>query len=316
MRVLVCTQVATTALRACHRWAHHNYAEFWHFILSFSVLGGVGTSLIFTPAVGAIAHYFSRRRGIAVGLAATGGSLGGIIFPLALQSLFPQIGFAWSVRLLALIFLILLVIANLLIRTRLPPKIGGNVWPDFRIFGNVTFALTTAGIFLLEWGLFVPLSYISSYALANGVSLAFSYQLLAVLNAGSVFGRIIPGYIADKLGRFNTMIISLLLCLVSVLGIWQNVGGNIAGLCVFAVLFGFASGSNISLTPVCVGQLCEPEVFGRWYGTCYTVVSIGYVSSYRQTSVTRCSWPVRADVSRVYPSQGRSYLSMTVITGA
>ncbi|KAL8920566.1 MAG: hypothetical protein Q9208_006188 [Pyrenodesmia sp. 3 TL-2023] len=204
--------------------------KFWHFILAFSVLGGVGTSLIFTPAIGAIAHYFSRRRGIATGFAAVGGSVGGIIFPLTLQSLFPQIGFAWSVRLLALMFLILLVIANILIRTRLPPKVGGNVWPDFRIFGNVTFALTTAGVFFLEWGLFVPLSYISSYALANGVSLAFSYQLLAILNAGSVFGRCVPGYVADKMGRFNTMIATLLLCLVSVLGIWLNVGGNIAGL--------------------------------------------------------------------------------------
>ena len=34
-------------------------------------------------------------------------------------------------------------------------------------------------------------------------------------------------------------------------------------------------GSNISLTPVCVGQLCDTEVFGRWYATCYTIVSIG-----------------------------------------
>ncbi|KAI4121747.1 MAG: hypothetical protein LQ338_006192, partial [Usnochroma carphineum] len=251
--------------------------RFWHFILTFSILGGIGTSLIFTPAVGAIAHFFAHRRGGATGLAATGGSFGGIVFPLALQALFPRIGFAWSVRLLALIFLVLLGIANLLIRTRLPPKAGGNVWPDFRIFRDVTFALTTAGIFFIEWGLFVPISYISSYALANGVSPAFSYQLLAVLNAGSVFGRGIPGYVADRLGRFNTMIVTVALCLVSVLGIWLNIGGSIAGLCVFGVLFGFASGSNISLTPVCVGQLCEPEVFGRWYGTCYTVVSIGYV---------------------------------------
>ncbi|KAL8834444.1 MAG: hypothetical protein Q9170_003740 [Blastenia crenularia] len=251
------------------------FGEYWHFILTFSILGGVGTSLIFTPAVGAIAHFFSRYRGGATGLAATGGSFGGIIFPLALQSLFPRLGFAWSVRLLALLFLILLIVANLLIRTRLPPKVGGNVWPDFRIFGNVTFALTTAGVFFLEWGLFVPLTYVSSYALADGVSPTFSYQLLAVLNAGSVLGRGIPGYLADRLGRFNTMIATIALCLISALGIWLNVGGSVAGLCVFAVLFGFASGSNISLTPVCVGQLCEPEVFGRWYGTCYTVVSIG-----------------------------------------
>ncbi|KAL8654754.1 MAG: hypothetical protein Q9226_003302, partial [Calogaya cf. arnoldii] len=249
--------------------------KLWHFILTFSVLGGVGTSLIFTPAVGSIAHFFCRRRGAATGLAATGGSFGGIIFPLMLEALFPKVGFAWSVRLLALIFLVLLIVANLLIRTRLPPKVGGNMWPDFRIFRDVTFALTTAGVFFIEWGLFVPLSFISSYALANGVNTTFSYQILAILNASSVFGRAMPGYVADRLGRFNTMIATVALCLVSTLGIWLNVGGNIAGLCVFAVLFGFASGSNISLTPVCVGQLCEPEVFGRWYGTMYTIVSIG-----------------------------------------
>lgn len=237
--------------------------------------------------MGAIAHFFSRRRGAATGLAATGGSFGGIIFPLALEALFPKVGFAWSVRLLALIFLILLIIANLFIRTRLPPKIECNIWPDFRIFTNLPFAVTTAGVFFIEWGLFVPLSFISSYALANGVNTTLSYQLLAVLNAGSVFGRAVPGFVADRLGRFNTMIAAVTLCLVSTLGIWFNIGGNIAGLCVFGILFGFASGSNISLTPVCMGQLCVPEEFGRYYGTMYTIVSIGYVHSCIPTDVHR-----------------------------
>lgn len=48
-----------------------------------------------------------------------------------------------------------------------------------------------------------------------------------------------------------------------------------AQLCIFAVIFGFGSGSNISLVPVCVGQLCGTEVFGRWYAGLYTVVSFG-----------------------------------------
>lgn len=38
---------------------------------------------------------------------------------------------------------------------------------------------------------------------------------------------------------------------------------------------GFASGSNISLTPVCVGMLCDTEDYGRYYATCYTIVSLG-----------------------------------------
>ena len=249
--------------------------EFWHFILTFSILCGLGTSLIFTPAIASIAHFFLTRRANATGIAATGGSVGGIVFPLMLQSLFPRIGFRYSTLVMALICSFLLLLANILIRARLPPRLGGSVLPDFRIFRDAVFTLTTLGIFFTEWGLFIPLSYVSSYALRNGVDSSLSYQLLAVVNAGSFFGRWLPGHMADKLGRFNTMILTVAMCIICVLGLWLTAGGNVAQLCVFGVGFGFASGSNISLTPVCVGQLCDTEVFGRWYATCYTVVSFG-----------------------------------------
>ncbi len=244
----------------------------------FGVLGGVGTSLIFTPAISAIGHFFLVGRGTATGLAATGGSIGGVVFPLMLQALFPRVGFAWATRVMALIFLVLLLVANLLIRSRLAPTKGSSVLPDFTIFRDPTFALTTAGVFFIEWGLFVPLSYIPSYALANGVNDSFAYQLLAVVNAGSFFGRWIPGYIADVLGRFNTMILAVALCLITTFALWLPAGENVGMMCAYAVIFGFASGSNISLTPVCVGQLCRTENYGRYYATCYTIVSFGSVN--------------------------------------
>ena len=286
-----------------HPTNHPTPVEYWHFILTFSLLGGTGTSLIFTPAVSAISHFFLASRAAATGLATTGGSIGGIIFPLMLQQLFPLIGYKWAVRCMALIFLVLLLLAILLIRSRLPPKKGGNVWPDFRIFGNTTFALTTAGVFFVEWGLFIPLSYISSYALANGISPTLSYQLLAVVNAGSFFGRWAPGYLADRLGRFNTMIATVFLCLLSALAIWLTAGSSIPQICVFGVLFGFASGSNISLTPVCVGQLCETEEFGRWYATCYTVVSFGCLTGI----------PI---AGQIIATDGGRYWGLIVFTGA
>lgn len=43
----------------------------------------------------------------------------------------------------------------------------------------------------------------------------------------------------------------------------------------FALLFGFASGSNITLGPVCAGQLCKTENYGKYFATCYTVVGVG-----------------------------------------
>lgn len=51
---------------------------------------------------------------------------------------------------------------------------------------------------------------------------------------------------------------------------------TVVGLIVsYCVLMGIASGSNISLTPVCVGMMCDTREYGRYYSTSYTVVSFG-----------------------------------------
>lgn len=91
---------------------------------------------------------------------------------------------------------------------------------------------------------------------------------------------------ADKLGRFNSMIAMLALCAATSSTLWLPAAvltpsspsdkETIKALSiVYALVFGIASGSNISLTPVCVGQLCHTNVYGRYYATCYTIVSFG-----------------------------------------
>jgi MFS family permease len=163
--------------------------------------------------------------------------------------------------------------------------------PDLRIFwdGTGAMAVTTAGVFLIEWAYFVPLTYVPSYYLtrqglsnAEAVSgaAAFAYRLLAILNAVSCFGRYFIGYVADKSGRYNTMIVSNLVCLAAVIGLWlpDALAGTAPSktlMIMFVIVFGFASGSNISLMPVCLGQLCETQDYGRYYASAYTVASIG-----------------------------------------
>ena len=249
--------------------------EYWHFIIVFGIVGGSGSAFIFVPAISAIGHFFFIGRGNATGMASAGGSIGGIIFPLMLERLFPKLGFAWSTRVMGFVVMILLAIGNVLIRSRLPPKKGGSVLPDFRIFRNLPFTLTTAGVFFYEVGIFIPISCLSSYALAHGFSTTFSYRIQAILNAGSFFGRWLPGYIADRIGRFNTMILTLMLCLISILALWLPAQNSTPLFVLFAILFGFGSGSNIGLTPVCIGQMCKTEEYGRYCATCYTVVSFG-----------------------------------------
>lgn len=261
-------------------------AEYYQIILTYSVLGGLGGALLNSPAYGAIAHFFNVRRGLATGIATTAGGVGGVVFPVLLRALLPGVGFAWSCRILAFIMLGLAVPSNLFIRTRLTPAKGHDgrhkvqsVWPDLTVFKDPRFAFASVGIFFMEWGLFVPLTFIVSYAAAHGQDATESYLLLSYLNAGSVLGRVLPGFLADRLGRFNVIIVTIALCVVTVLALWLPAGSSQAMVIAYSVLFGFASGSNLGLVPVCLGQLCDHRRYGRLYSTAMMVASFGTLSS-------------------------------------
>ena len=72
--------------------------SYYQFLLSFGLLAGLSSSLLFTPNISAIGHWFQRRRALATGIAFTGGSIGGVIFPLVVLYLAPKIGFPLAIR--------------------------------------------------------------------------------------------------------------------------------------------------------------------------------------------------------------------------
>lgn len=270
--------------------------EYWHFMLVYGVLGGISLSLIFGPAISIVAHYFDTRRGLATGIASSGGAIGGIVFPLMLQRLFSTAGFAWATRISAFVCIVTFLLAAILIRPRFPPKplTLSTARPDLTIFRHGGLTLTSLGVFFLEWGLFIPFSYLASYALDHGSSSTFSYMLLSLINAAGVFGRWIPGYYADRLGRFNMLILTVLGCFISVLGLWLPAKSSEPLAVVFALVFGFFSGSNVSLAPVCVGQLCKLQSYGRYYSTAYILVSVRLVEAITR----RPLHPYRTELTR------------------
>ncbi|KAK2804701.1 hypothetical protein FQN50_006541 [Emmonsiellopsis sp. PD_5] len=252
--------------------------EYYQIFLSFSVLGGLSACALFTPAISIIGHWFNIRRGFATGIACTAGGLGGVLFPLIVMFAAPIIGFGWALRIIALLSIISLSLACLLIRTRLPLSKSRSSAVDFgALFSDPHYATTTAAVFLVEFAVFIPITYISSYAVHTGYNKTLSYALIPILNLGAVPGRFLPGLLADRLGRFNVMIITSLICSILTLALWLPIIGqnNVAGIICYAALFGFWSGAAISLTPVCISQVCRVEDYGKRNGTTFTVSSIG-----------------------------------------
>ncbi|TQV92442.1 riboflavin transporter MCH5 [Cordyceps javanica] len=254
---------------------HGTGAEFYQFLLSFGVLGGASASLLFNPGLAAIGHWFAKRRALATGVACTAGGLGGILFPLVILYLAPRIGFPWAIRVIALLCAVFLAVACVTLRKRLPNNSRAGAAVDLRALRDTKFATTTLAIFLVEFAVFIPYTYISSYALHAGVPARRAYLLNALLNAGAVPGRALPGYIADRFGVFNTMCATAGTCAAFILALWYNAGEDEGLITAFAVVFGFWSGAAISLTPVCVGQVCRVEDLGKRNGTAFFVASFG-----------------------------------------
>lgn len=194
------------------------YSILAFYIVVSGILGGIGSALLFTHSITAVRHCFSiAARGNTTSIAAGDGAFGGIVCPLLLQSLIPKLGFAWYTRLVAFLISILCIIANLLIKSRIPKsQKARSQHPDFRILKQPALAWTVLGVFLLEWALFIPLTYITSYALKENYKREFAYQILPILNVGSIFGRWLPGFYFDVIRRYNTCLIATLLTIFSV----------------------------------------------------------------------------------------------------
>lgn len=249
--------------------------ELYHFLLSFGVLGGISASLLFNASVGAISHWFDTRRSLATGISFTAGGLGGVGYPLIILYLGPRIGFPWALRIIALICAVACALACCILRKRLPGDKTKRASLDLKALSNSRYAIVTLAVFFVEFAVFIPYTYISSYAISKGMDPQVAYRLNTLLNVGAIPGRVLPGYFADRFGVFNTMIVTAFVCTVFVLGMWLPLGPNEPGITAFTILFGFWSGAAISVTPVCIGKVCRTEDFGKRAGTSFFIASFG-----------------------------------------
>ncbi|KAL2810568.1 MFS general substrate transporter [Aspergillus granulosus] len=252
--------------------------QYYQIFLAQGLGFGIGAGGVFTTCFVCVGQWFVRRRGLGIGIATSGSSLGGVIFPLFFDKVMGEVGFYGAVRYTALLIGILLGIACFLIQGRLPRKKWNHEarWFDINLLKQRQFALYVLGTYLVMWGLWAPFDFISSMAKVTGFSDTLALYLISILSAASVPGRIIPPWLSDRLGHFNMITLSSFGMGASMLALWLpfNYHYSHAGLFVFSGVYGFFSGAVISLLMPCVAKAGTIETLGQRFGTFQIIISI------------------------------------------
>ncbi|RFN43756.1 riboflavin transporter mch5 [Fusarium flagelliforme] len=240
--------------------------KYWHFMIAQGVLMGSAMAFLQIPAFAALSQYFDKKKAAAFGLAVSGSSIGGIVFPIALSKMLndSSLGFGWSIRIMGFVMIPLMSFSCIAVRPRLPSR--ETSFFRFDAFKDPLFLLIITSLFFLFIGMFAPLFFIPSYAVSRGVNPTLASYFLAITNAASTFGRVIPGILADKYGRLNIYSIGGLCTGVVIL--CMNETKTTAALVVYAAAFGFTSGTIISGASAAFGLVVkDPRDSGAYMGT-------------------------------------------------
>ncbi|KAJ5145514.1 MFS monocarboxylate transporter [Penicillium bovifimosum] len=240
-------------------------SQYYQFFLAQAVLLGSSMSLLFCPAIATVSRYFHKNVGLAMGVTVGGSSAGGVIWPIVLNELLNKHGvsFGWTIRIIGFIMLPLLVLAVLTVIP--PPKTNHleEVVPGegtqqthekdiqkkdiISLLKNTTFLLLCAGLAISYLGMFSPFFYATSYAESLGHSKSFAFYLVSIINAASLFGRVLPGVLADHYGHFN--LCGLAAMLSGIIALCWTSATSIAGLVIWALSYGLSSGVRITSYP-------------------------------------------------------------------
>ncbi|KAF9562087.1 MFS general substrate transporter, partial [Agrocybe pediades] len=182
-------------------------------ILACQSIGmGIGIGLVFVPTAIVPLYYFKRRKGLAMGIVISGGSLGGMIFPAALL---PSRGFRGAVLITACVVLGFLAVGNGLSTYSAPPKQEKPAYPlpriDLAKYSKEMGYLFAAGgyvVIICLINLFVlPLvMYLNLLGLEKGVDANTAFNTIIILSLSGIFGRVGFGFASDFVGPFNLMI--------------------------------------------------------------------------------------------------------------
>ena len=261
-------------------------------LLSFChIMIGFGTAAGFGPLMSDVSFWFSKRRGIAVAVAASGNYFSGIIWPTLISSVFVN-SFDW--RFLYILFGLIAVMLTIPLAFLLRKKIDNSYLDKETREANqklsdkfISPRLLLSILVLASISCCVAMSMPQIHIVALCVDLGFSpivgTNMLSLMLAGGVVSRIISGVAVDYFGGFKVLLVgSSLQCLALFLYLPFDA---LTSLYIVSLIFGLAQGGIVPSYAVIlreflptkniaskIGLVLMATIFGMAFG--------GWISGY------------------------------------
>jgi MFS family permease len=283
-------------------------------LLQFSLahgllIGFLGCSTTFAPLVADTALWFTRRRGIAVAICASGNYLAGASWPPVMQYFFETSG--WRTTYIGIgIFCTAAMLVLAFALRRKPPALDSSAQAlQARSFGDKPLGLSpnTLMALLVIAGvgccvaMSMPQVHIVAYCGDLGYGAARGAEMLSIMLGFGIVSRLASGWICDRIGGLRTLLLGSFLQGVALLLFLPFDG--LASLYIVSAMFGLFQGGIVPAYAIIVREYFPPREAGVRTGivlmaTLFGMALGGWVSgaifdltgSYRAAFINGIGW--------------------------
>ena len=263
-------------------WASHS-PNIVSLAFAHGMIGLFGGSASFAPLLADTALWWNKRRGIAVGICASGNYLAGTLWPPLMQWGIDHLGWRDSYLLIGIICGIGISLLSLKLRPRPPLHDGSrpasapaHAHPSHRPFG---LSLNRAQLLLMVAGLSccvamsMPQVHIVAYCSDLGFGAARGAQMLSLMLGFGIASRLISGFICDRIGGLRTLMLGSVLLGVALLLFLPFDG--LVSLYVISAMFGLFQGGIVPSYAIIVREYFPPAEAGARVGAVLTATLFG-----------------------------------------
>ncbi len=240
------------------------------FALAHGILiGALGTSATFGPLMADTSHWFAKRRGIAVAIAASGNYLAGAIWPPVVQHFIGTDGWRETHIGLGILIAVTMLPLALLLRVAAPrvQHVDGATLQTPRSLGLSPTALhvllSIAGVACCV-AMAMPQVHIVAYCGDLGYGAARGAEMLALMLGFGIISRVGSGFIADRIGGLRTLLLGSVLQGVALM--LYAIFDGMTSLYVISALFGLFQGGIVPSYAIIVREYFPPREAGMRLG--------------------------------------------------